>query len=577
MKLTIGRRIFLGYLTSIVITIIVGLVSLSSVKKLLETSHWVEHTHLVLHKIDMVSVDLLLIESGQRGYALTGNEDRLVAYEKGRGNIYKNFGELKDLTKDAPAQQERLRELEGEIKARVDFAVKIVNSFKNGNPAEATRLSKSNVGKNYMDLINKNLAAMQEYEQTRLKERSLESEASGQFTVVVAWLGIVGTPIILLLIASFITRSISAPLRRLTVVADRISSGDLGVEVSDTNRTDEVGDLTNSFIRMINSLQEVARATERVASGDLTVAVEPQSKDDVVSHALISMGDNLSALIGQVQRSGIQVNSSATEIAATSKQQQATTSQISSTTSEIGSTSKEIAATSKELAASMREVAQITEDTTVLATNGQTGLGRMETTMRQIMEASSSINARLAILSDKAGNINAVVTTITKVADQTNLLSLNAAIEAEKAGEYGRGFAVVATEIRRLADQTGGATYEVEQIVKEMQSAVSASVMGMDKFSEEVRRGVEEVRQVSVQLAQIIQQVQIMKPSFESVNEGMQAQSIGAQQISEALLQLGEAAQQTAESLRQSSTAVEQLNEASRGLQASVSRFKLKN
>ena len=79
------------------------------------------------------------------------------------------------------------------------------------------------------------------------------------------------------------------------------------------------------------------------------------------------------------------------------------------------------------------------------------------------------------------------MTTITKVADQTNLLSLNAAIEAEKAGEHGRGFAVVATEIRRLADQTAIASYDIEQLVKEMQSAVSAGVMGMDKFSEEVR------------------------------------------------------------------------------------------
>jgi methyl-accepting chemotaxis protein WspA len=107
-------------------------------------------------------------------------------------------------------------------------------------------------------------------------------------------------------------------------------------------------------------------------------------------------------------------------------------------------------------------------------------------------------------LNEKASNINQVVTTITKVADQTNLLSLNAAIEAEKAGEHGRGFVVVATEIRRLADQTAVASYDIEQLVKEMQSAVSSGVMGMDKFSEEVRRGVQEVEQVSGQLTQII-------------------------------------------------------------------------
>ncbi len=118
-------------------------------------------------------------------------------------------------------------------------------------------------------------------------------------------------------------------------------------------------------------------------------------------------------------------------------------------------------------------------------------------------------------MNEKTGNINSVVTTITKVADQTNLLSLNAAIEAEKAGEYGLGFGVVAMEIRRLADQTAVATYDIEKMVKEMQSAVSAGVMGMDKFSEEVRRGVEEVRQVSAQLAQIIHQVQALTPRFQ--------------------------------------------------------------
>jgi methyl-accepting chemotaxis protein WspA len=199
----------------------------------------------------------------------------------------------------------------------------------------------------------------------------------------------------------------------------------------------------------------------------------------------------------------------------------------------------------------------------------------MEETMQQIMSAGASINAKLAVLNEKAGNINQVVTTITKVADQTNLLSLNAAIEAEKAGDYGRGFAVVATEIRRLADQTAVATYDIEQMVKEMLSAVSAGVMGMDKFSEEVRRGVAEVHQVGAQLGQIIQQVQALTPRFDVVGEGMQAQSTGAQQISDALAQLGEAVRQTVESLRQSTEAINQLNGASQGLKAGVEKFKL--
>ena len=122
----------------------------------------------------------------------------------------------------------------------------------------------------------------------------------------------------------------------------------------------------------------------------------------------------------------------------------------------------------------MTEVAEAAEQSAALAGSGQAGLTQMEETMLRVMDATGSINAKLAVLNEKAGNITQVVTTITRVADQTNLLSLNAAIEAEKAGEYGRGFSVVATEIRRLADQTAVATYDIEQMVKEIQSAVSA-------------------------------------------------------------------------------------------------------
>jgi methyl-accepting chemotaxis protein WspA len=324
-------------------------------------------------------------------------------------------------------------------------------------------------------------------------------------------------------------------------------------------------------------LNRLVSALEQMRQGDFTERLSLDQKDEfgVLSQGLNRLADDLSELVGQVQRSGIQVNTTTTQIAATAKEQQSTSHEIAATTAEIGATSKEISATSKELVKTMNEVNQVSEETATVAGSGQAAIARMEATMRQIMEASGSITAKLALLTEKTTNINSVVTTITKVADQTNLLSLNAAIEAEKAGEYGLGFAVVAMEIRRLADQTAVATYDIEKMVKEMQSAVAAGVMGMDKFSEEVRRGVEEIRQVSTHLAQIIHQVQTLTPRFQTVNEGMHAQATGAQQISETLTQLSEAAQQTAESLRQSNQAIEQLNSAARGLQTSVARFKL--
>jgi methyl-accepting chemotaxis protein WspA len=324
-------------------------------------------------------------------------------------------------------------------------------------------------------------------------------------------------------------------------------------------------------------LSRLVAAMEVMRNGDFSQEVKLTQRGEfgVLASGLNLVANSLQEMIRRVQKSGLQVNTSATEIAATAQEQLSTATEVAATTSEIGATSKEISTTSKELVQTIKEIAAVAEQTAALAGNGQAGLNRMKTTMQQVMEASASINARLGTLSEKAGNIGTVVTTITKVADQTNLLSLNAAIEAEKAGDYGRGFSVVAAEIRRLADQTAVSTGDIEQMVKEMQSAVAAGVMGMDKFSEEVHRGGEMVRQVSEELSQIIHHVQALTPNFESVSEGMQSQSQGAQQISDALSQLSEASKQTVESLRQSNSAIGQLNEAARGLQDGVARFRL--
>lgn len=320
----------------------------------------------------------------------------------------------------------------------------------------------------------------------------------------------------------------------------------------------------------------IGLASQGDLSGEMMVFSGGETIDQVANGIAIML-ESLNELIGKVKQSGIQVTSSATEIAATAKEQEATVTEQAATVNEIMSTVKDISTTSKQLVETMHEVAEVAESTATNATESQSSLMTMEKSMHQMMDATESIGSKLSVISEKAGNINTVVTTITKVADQTNLLSLNAAIEAEKAGEYGAGFSVVATEIRRLADQTAVATWDIEQMVKEMQSAVSSGVMGMDKFSDEVRSGVANVAQVGSQIADIIERVQTLIPRFDIVHEGMQSQSLSAEQISESMVQLNESAQQTADSLRHSNDAIMQLNDAAQILQEAVSKFRLKS
>ena len=226
------------------------------------------------------------------------------------------------------------------------------------------------------------------------------------------------------------------------------------------------------------------------------------------------MARALNSLILQVQKSGIQVTSSATEIAASAKQLEATVAEQAASTDQVTATSQEISGRSRDLVKTMSDVTALARDNTTLAENCRGSLGDMESAMGQLTDATRSISDKLSAISEKAANIGTVVTTITKVADQTNLLSLNAAIEAEKAGEYGMGFSVVAREIRRLADQTAEATTDIEQMVKEMRSAVSSGVMEMDKFVQQANQGAETVRLIGVKMGTIVENVQALFPRF---------------------------------------------------------------
>ena len=322
-------------------------------------------------------------------------------------------------------------------------------------------------------------------------------------------------------------------------------------------------------------IREAALVADRVAAGDLTATCLGKAPGEagLLLQAIRKMTTDLRSLIGRIQRSSVALMSTATEISATSKQQEQTVYDYGTSTNEAAAAVNEISATSQELLRTMNEVNQLVRQTTQMASTGQESLSGMDRTMRQLAESTGSIGAKLSVISERAANINLVVTTITKVADQTNLLSINAAIEAEKAGEYGLGFLVVAREIRRLADQTAVATLDIERMVKEMQYSVSAGVMEMDKFSEQVRQVVSEVQLIGSQLGQIIKAVQGLDQRFDQVTEGMRVQSQGADQIREAMLRLTDGANQTSVSLREFNKATDHLREAVGGLKEEVSRF----
>lgn len=319
-------------------------------------------------------------------------------------------------------------------------------------------------------------------------------------------------------------------------------------------------------------------ATEKIAQGDLTQnldAAEDRTEIGQLLKAFGIMTEKLNSLIRQVQQSGIQVTSSVTSIVVSSKELGATVTAQAATTNQVAATAKQIAASSSQLVKIISQVENKSQTTARAAVESQKDLMHMETSMVKLADDTDIISEKLGAIGAKANNINNIITTITKVADRTNLLSLNAAMEAEKAGIYGKGFAVVAKEIARLADQTAVATLDIENTIKEMQGAVSIGVMEMDKFTQKVKQMVEVVHNISPKLESIIEEIQSLSPSFQQVSNRIETQSQEADQISNSTVQLSEGSSQIVDLLRGINGAMEELDNAAKGLRVEISRFKV--
>jgi len=388
------------------------------------------------------------------------------------------------------------------------------------------------------------------------------------FTIVGCWLGVL-----------FVYEAIKC-FRNLDSGTRRFTSGELRARVP-VLYYDEIGQATMTFNQMADHLEKLItqqrhllKATEKLSSGDYSARVNvDEGMDEEINQVYLSfnaMAESFEEIINQLHRLGINLTSSATEIAGASKQQENLIVKQEEVTREISITASQISTTAKDFAMTIHDVGQVAEETSEHAASGQDSLINMEKIMRQMVDASGNISKKLAILNEKAGNITSVITTITKVADQTNLLSLNAAIEAEKTGEFGRRFSVIAREIRRLADQTALATLDIKGIVSEIMEAVTSSVTGVEDFTEKIHYGVEQVAKVGEQLGNIIIQVQALAFRFEAVNEGMQTQSGSAEKINEAMVLLSNAATSTTDSIHQFRTTIQQLIRVSDALRTTI-------
>ena len=284
-------------------------------------------------------------------------------------------------------------------------------------------------------------------------------------------------------------------------------------------------------------LSDAASTAEAIAAGDLDRQLILGGNDGQgrLLVAFAAMQHALATLVASIRSSARRFTAVEADTQAALAGQERAVGGFSGATQEISAAVAQISATSEQLLEATGSVMEVARDAAGVADEGREGLERMTASMQQLDDAMNAFTRKLATISQRASGITAVVTTIAKVAEQTNLLSVNATIEAEKAGESGRGFRIVAQEIRRLADQTALATKDIERMVRDMQAAVAGGTMEMDRFRNEVSGRIGEVAEVSEKLGRVIEPVQSVTHALEQVHESMESQSQGARQIREAM------------------------------------------
>ncbi len=363
-----------------------------------------------------------------------------------------------------------------------------------------------------------------------------------------------------LVVAFFFARSLTNPLRLVAMAAEGIAEGDLDQKFT-INSRDELGQMASTFERMINYLQNMASVAQKMAQNDLTEDVTPKSERDLLGNAFAQMIASLRIAISQVAENAGNVNAASGQLAAAAGQAGQATSQIATTVQQVakGTTQQTEAVTrtagsveqmkraidgvakgAQEQAAAVGKAATVTaqisaaieqvagnaeavsKDSASAAEAARSG----SKTVADTIQGMNNIKAKVGVSAQKvqemgqrSDQIGAIVETIDDIASQTNLLALNAAIEAARAGEHGKGFAVVADEVRKLAEKSAGATKEIAGLIKGIQQTVNEAVRAMDEGAQEVERGAVRANEAGQALTDILKAAEAVNRQAEAARQ----------------------------------------------------------
>jgi methyl-accepting chemotaxis protein len=575
LRVTVAIKLAASFGLCAVLFIVLAAVGYRTTSTSLEQAGWVDHTHQVLTDISKLLSALQDAETGQRGYIITGLEEFLEPYKVGLAQEDVQRKELVKLTADNPNQQRRLEALEPLIKERLALLLQGIEVRRTNSFEAAQKFISAGTSKKEMDETRKVITAMKEEEEGLLKKRDAEAAQSATTTYWTLGLLALGGSLFTVIIGMLLWRNIAVPLQGLTGVAERIAAGDLTASVATEERHDEVGVLTQNFQRMTQWLQSMATVAGKVSGGDLRIQVTPQSERDVLGNAFAEMVANLRRLTTEITESVNVLGSSASEISTSTSQLAASATETATAVSETTTTVEEVRQTAQVASQKARFVADSAQKASQISQSGKKATEESAAGMNRIKQQMDSIAESMVRLSEQTQAISDIIASVDDIAQQSNLLAVNAAIEAAKAGEQGKGFAVVAQEVKSLADQSKQATAHVRTILSDIQKATSAAVMATEQGAKAVETGVRQSSQAGESILALATSVTEASQAAIQIAASTQQQLTGVDQVATAMESIKQASGQNVAGAKQMETATHNLNELGQRLKQLVQRYKV--
>lgn len=535
MKISIGLKIGSGFTCALLLLVVVGLTSHQNATHSIKTAGEVDRTHFLMEELTHIALRMENAEAGFRGYLLSGDESYLDHYHGMLATIDQDLGHVLSAAPDKD-----FKTAVAGVQAAATNKIGLMReelALKTEGGAEAlVALYKDGKGEKASDDLRKRIDDLVAVQKQLLEEQEQEAKANDQRTIRVIRYGTLVSFAVLLVLSVLITLNITRPLKALVVVADAVGNGNLTLDVRDSGRRDELGVLTRSFNQMIGNLRTQIR----------------------------EILDGVGVLA-----------SSAGEISTTVSQLAASATETASSVSETTTTVEEVRKTAELARGKSREVADGARETSKIAKTGEDAVQATAASMTRIRTQVDSVAASMVKLSEQSQAIGLIISSVDDIAEQSNLLAVNAAIEAAKAGEQGRGFAVVAQEVKNLAEQSKQATAQVRTILNDIQRATGTAVMATEQAGNAVADGAVQSTRTGEAILTLAANIQSASEASAQIAVSAQQQFVGVDQVTVAMENIKQASEQNVEGTRQMELAARNLDTLGRRLQDLVGRYKL--